>query len=278
MKAYLAKYYQPLILIGLSFFFYWPVITDMASDWYYDQNYSHGFLIPPLAILLFYLASKKFRKSGPNNLAGLVLIAFAVIILILGTAGAEYFTSRFSYVILLSGIALLSIGWRNFKRAWFSFFFLLFMIPIPNIIYTTLTIPMQLFASRTTVSILHAASVPSILNGNMIFLPGYPLEVSEACSGLRSLFSLLALSLLIGYLTMKGFWPICALVAMTFPIAVAANVFRIFMTAILAYAVSPKIAEGFLHNLSGILVFLTALVLILLMRGAVLWTASRLRL
>jgi len=276
MKIFLAKYYQPLILIGLSFAFYWPVFSDMVSDWYYDQNYSHGFLIPPLAIFLFYRASRKFSEPKPSGKAGLALIAVAMIIMILGTAGAEYFTSRFSYVILLSGIALISIGWHNFRRAWFAFFFLLFMIPIPNIIYTTLTIPMQLFASKTTVTLLHAASVPSELNGNMIFLPGYPLEVSEACSGLRSLFSLLALSVLIGYLSMKRFWPILVLVVVTFPIAMAANVFRIFMTAVLAYAVSPAIAEGFLHSLSGLVVFLVALALILFMRGAILWTASKL--
>ncbi|MEE9555398.1 MAG: exosortase/archaeosortase family protein [candidate division Zixibacteria bacterium] len=276
MTGFVRKYYQPLFLIGLSFVFYWPVLVDLVSDWYYDQNYSHGFLIPPVSIFLFYTASIKFEKHSPKPLAGLAIISFAMLLLIFGTAGAEYFTSRFSFVVLLVGIALLYIGWPNFKGAWFSFFFLLFMIPIPNIIYTTLTIPMQLFASKATISLLHAVSVPSDLNGNVIFLPGYPLEVSEACSGLRSLFSLLALSLLVGYLTLREFWPSAILLVLTFPIAVAANIFRIFLTAILAFTVSPDIAEGFLHSLSGLMVFLIALILILASKGVISWAVSRL--
>ena len=277
MTAFLKKHYQPLILIGLSFVFYWPIFADLVADWYYDQNFSHGFLIPPISIILFYIASRNFDGHKPRVTAGLITIASAMILLILGTAGAEYFTSRVSFVVLITGIALLYIGWTNFKKSWFSFFFLLFMIPIPNIIYTTLTIPMQLFASKVTIILLHAVSVPSDLNGNIIFLPGYPLEVSEACSGLRSLFSLLSLSLLIGYLTLKKPWQALTLAILTFPIAIVANIFRIFATALLAYAVSPEIAEGFLHTISGLLVFVVALGMILIAKGAVSWVDSRLR-
>lgn len=277
MIAFVRKYYQPLFLLGLSFIFYWPVFTDLVSDWYYDQNFSHGFLIAPVAIFLFCRASKKFEKHSQEPLTGLVIIGTAMILLIFGTAGAEYFTARFSFVVFLTGLGILYLGWSNFKRAWFPFFFLLFMIPIPNIIYTTLTIPMQLFASKMTISLLHFISVPSDLNGNIILLPGYPLEVSEACSGLRSLFSLLTLSVLIGYLTLKQFWPSAILLALTFPIAVAANIFRIFITSLLAYTVSPGIAEGFLHSLSGLMVFLVALIMILTARGAISWVDSRIR-
>jgi len=277
MKKFLREYYQPLVLICLSFVFYWPILKDLVYDWYYDQNYSHGFLIPPLAVFLFYKASRKFVKPKSNPVLGSILIAAAMILLVFGTAGAEYFTSRFSFVLLLLGIAVFSIGWGNCRTAWFSFFFLLFMIPIPNIIYTTLTIPMQLFASKITLKLLHAASVPSALKGNVIYLPGYPLEVSEACSGLRSLFSLLALSLLVGYLILRRFWPVLFLTALTFPIAVAANIFRIFTTAVLAHLISPKIAEGFLHGLSGIVVFLAALAMILAAGGMISWIVTRLR-
>jgi exosortase len=149
------------------------------------------------------------------------------------------------------------------------------MIPIPNIIYTTLTIPLQFFASRITLVLLHAASVPSDLAGNIIFLPNYPLEVTEACSGLRSLFSLLALGVLVGYLTLRGFRQIVVLTMLTVPIAIIANIFRIFLTAMLAHTISPDIAEGFLHGFSGIIVFLVALAMILLARGVVSWLATR---
>ncbi len=277
MTVFVKKYYQPLILIGLSFAFYWPVLVDLSADWYYDQNYSHGFLIPPVSIALFCMTSRKFEDDKPAIIAGLTVIAAALALLIVGTAGAEYFTSRVSFVALLAGIALLYLGIPNVKRSWFAFFFLLFMIPIPNIIYTTLTIPMQLFASKVTIALLHAASVPSDLNGNIIFLPGYPLEVSEACSGLRSLFSLMALSLLVGYLSIGKPWPTLILAVLTFPIAITANIFRIFVTALLAYAVSPEIAEGFLHTLSGLTVFIVALTMILFARGAIIWVNARWR-
>jgi exosortase len=232
-------------------------------------------LIPPVSIILFYVASRRFEVAGSNYASGLGLIGLAMLMLILGTAGAEYLTTRVSYVILLSGIAVFSIGWRNFRIAWFPFFFLLFMIPIPNLIYTTLTIPLQLFASKITLGLLHASSVPSDLAGNIIFLPDYPLEVTEACSGLRSLFSLLALGVLVGYLTLDGFGQTALLAVLTIPIAIAANIFRIFVTALLAHTISPDMAEGFLHGFSGIVVFLVALAMILLARGVISWFATR---
>jgi len=275
MKSFLRNYYQPLILVAVSFVFYWPVFRGLVADWYYDQNFSHGFLIAPISIYLFYTASKKFKENVPARGYGLLIIVMAIILLILGTAGSEYFTTRFSFVIYLLGIAVFALGVNNAKIAWFPFFFLLFMIPIPNIIYTSMTMPLQLFASKATVFFLNIISIPSDLAGNIIYLPGYSLEVAEACSGLRSLFSLFALSFLVGYLFLRGFWQILILALAAVPIAIAANVLRVLLIAILAYLYSPAVAEGFLHQFSGLFVFVIAMAMVLTAKGLVAWTARR---
>jgi len=145
------------------------------------------------------------------------------------------------------------------------------MIPIPATIYYSATLPMQLFASKITNALLHIIGVPSHRNGNIIRLPQYALEVSEACSGLRSLVTLLALSSLFGYLSLEGKIRPLLLFIGAIPIAIIVNIFRLFVTAIGAYTISPKIAEDFLHELSGILVFVLALLLIMFLTRILRW-------
>ncbi len=149
------------------------------------------------------------------------------------------------------------------------------MVPIPAVIYYSATLPMQLFASKITGQLLQSIGVPSVRQGNIIYLPQYTLEVVEACSGLRSLVSLLALSGLYGHLTLSGKARPVVLFLAAIPIAIAINIFRLVLTAVGAYAISIKVADSFLHQISGLLVFTVALLMLIVLGAMLKWPKKR---
>lgn len=246
-----------------------PVFVDLIKDWYSDSNYSHGFLVIPIAIFVIYRRRHELKFPASPFRPGILVLLTGCIGFVFGIAASEYFTIRFSLLLIITGISLFYLGIKNFKKVWFAFFFLLFMIPLPSVIYYSATLPMQLFSTKATHALLSLAGVPSLRQGNILYLPNYTLEVAEACSGLRSLVTLMALGALYGYLTMPGTVRPLILFAATIPIAIVTNIIRLLFTAIGAYAISPKIAEDFLHELSGLVVFVSALIL-LFITGAIL--------
>ncbi len=271
LKKHLSLY-TLLALLTLSNI---TVLAGLFNDWVRDGNYSHGFLIIPISVYLIYRRRKELVFPARTSRAGLILLIFGCLGLIFGTAASEFFTTRFSLVISLSGLALFYLGTENFKKVWFAVFFLLFMMPIPAIIYYRATMPMQLIASKVTNDILQFMGVPSYRAGNIIYLPAYKLEVTEACSGLRSLATLLALGALFGYLTLPGKIRPILLFLSAIPIAIAVNIVRLVFTGVGAYAISPKLAESFLHQLSGILIFILALILMAIFAGLLKWKKDR---
>jgi len=268
---HLKRHRYPYLLLGALTILSIPVLRDLIADWIRDDNYSHGFFIIPISIYLFYRRRHDLVFPATPAKSGMVVFILGCLGMILAVAASEYFTTRFSLVIIVTGIALYYLGTANFRKVWFSFFFLLFMIPVPSVIYNAATFPMQLFASKVSTGLLQMIGVPCVRHGNVIQLPDYALEVLEACSGLRSLVTLMALGALYGYLTLDGKLRPIVLFLATIPIAVITNIFRIFVTAIAAYAISTSFAEDFLHEISGLLVFVTALILILILGGILRW-------
>ena len=271
MNSIMANVYSHLknhkftyIILLLIVLFNIPVFIDLVRDWIRDDNYSHGFLIIPISVFLFYRRRKGLTFPAVSSNWGIALFVVGAIGMIFGVAASEYFTTRFSLVLIITGLSLYYLGKANFRKVWFSFFFLLFMIPIPAVIYYSATLPMQLFASKVTDNLLHLIGVPSVRQGNIIYLKEYTLEVAEACSGLRSLSTLMALGALYGNLTLTGKIRPIILFFSTIPIAIIANIIRLLFTAIGAYAVSTKLAEDFLHGLSGMMVFISALIIIII--------------
>ena len=273
---HLKNHKYPYILILLTLLFSIPVLIDLVKDWITDDNYSHGFLVIPISIYLFYRKRSELVFPAKPSGLGITLFAIGCIGAIFGAAAGEYFTTRCSMVLILTGISMYYLGMSNFKKVWFAYFFLLFMIPIPAIIYYSATMPMQLFASKITNFILHVIGVPSLRQGNIIYLPEYTLEVTEACSGLRSLSTLMALGALYGNLTLSGKAKPIILFISTVPIAIAGNVFRLLFTAIGAYAISTKLAEDFLHELSGMLVFVFAMIVLMILGALLKWPEKHL--
>jgi exosortase len=268
---HLQKHFLAYILLALLILFNIPTFSGLIDDWAHDGNYSHGFLIIPISLFLLFQKRNELLFPAQTNRLGILLFLIGCLGLIFGAAASELFSTRLSIVIVITGLALHYLGTANFKKVWFAFFFLLFMIPPPATIYYSFTMPMQLFSSKMTGNLLHFAGVVCHREGNIIFLPGYALEVTEACSGLRSLVTLMALSALFGYLILPGKVRPTILFFSAIPIAIVVNVLRLIVTAIEAYAISPKLAENFLHELSGILVFIVALICILLIAGLLRW-------
>jgi exosortase len=170
----------------------------------------------------------------------------------------ELFLTRISIVGLVAGTVLFVLGWDHLKVAAFPILFLLLMIPLPAIIFNQIAFPLQLLASRFGEWALQLAHVPVLREGNVMALPNTQLEVAEACSGIRSLISLLTLGIVYGYFMHPSGWVRTTLALATIPVAILANGFRVAGTGIAAYYYGPEAAQGFFHTFSGWLVFLAA--------------------
>jgi exosortase len=257
-----------VVCIGLSFvvdFGIAAIITFNAAGWYILGR-------------AFVFQARQRRFAGwidpAGDFSGLILVAVGLVLFVLANAAAEYFTLRLSLIVTFAGLVWMLFGRRFASDIWFELAFLVFMIPLPYVIYYAATFPMQLFATKVTVAILHLLGMSAVQQGNIIHLPGYSLEVAEACSGLRSLISLLALGAVYARLTQKGLPRQIILFLSTIPIAIAANIFRVTFTAVGAYAISKDLAEDFLHELSGMMVFVVAFIMLFIW-GAILKIGSK---
>jgi exosortase len=255
----------PAFILGLVVFLYAPVLRGLVTQWARDPDYSYGFFVPVFSGYVLWRLRERLavNKTKPSNFGFLVMMG-AVCLLFLGSLGAELFTIRLSMLVLLSGIVLYLAGWQALRTVSFPLGFLVFMIPLPAIIYNQITFPLQLLASRLASSWLELVGVPVLRNGNVLVLSSYSLEVVEACSGVRSLMTLVSLAVAYGYLAESRVWVRCALALLMVPTAIITNATRVTIAGILAHKFGAATSEGFVHVFSGWLVFLFALVLLFL--------------
>jgi len=244
-------------------FLYRAVIAKLVYDWINDGNYSHGFLIVPVAAYLVWERRKKLTATPiAPSIFGLVLLAGSLATLTAGILGAELFLSRVSMIGVVAGTVLFTTGWRYLRVLMFPLAFLLLMIPIPAIIFNEIAFPLQLLASRGAEVTLSTAHIPVLREGNIIVLANTTLEVAEACSGIRSLISLVTLAIIYGYFTDDRIWARVALTLAAVPVAVAANAARVAGTGVAAHYYGPEAAEGFFHTFSGWILFVVAFVML----------------
>jgi exosortase len=189
-------------------------------------------------------------------------LALALSVLIIGQMGAELFLARFSLILLLASLIVLFLGWDYLRALLFPIAFLLLMIPIPAILFNQITFPLQLLASKVSAAVLPLLGVPILREGNVINLPAMTLEVAEACSGIRSLMSLVTLAIIYGYLMEKRVAVRVVLALASVPIAVAANSVRIIGTGLLVQYWDPDKAEGYFHASWGWIIFVISLVML----------------
>jgi exosortase len=251
-----------VILVGLILLLYASVIKNLVTQWWTDADYSHGFFVPLFSGYILWHERERWTKTEikPNNF-GFVVMLGAICLLFLGSLGAELFSSRFSLLVLLAGMILFLAGGKMLRAVSFPLGYLMWMIPIPVIIYNQITFPLQLIASRLATSWLELAQVPVLRDGNILIMSNYSLEVVEACSGIRSLMTLMALAVAYGYLVSPRRWVRYVLAAFMVPIAIVTNAIRIMGAGLLARHFGPAAAEGFLHEFSGWAIFLVALLL-----------------
>lgn len=252
------KKYPPVMLWSLLILgIYCHQLIDLVQQWWDDPNYGHGFLIPAVSFYLYWVRRERLQSIQPQrNFGGLAILVVGLLLCILGTAAAEFFTVRFSLVVVLWGTIWFFYGTGFIRQLWFPILYLIFMIPLPYVIYYAMSFPLQLLSTKTAVHLLQFTGLTVLRQGNIINLPNYSLEVVEACSGLRSLMTLSALGAAIAYITQKNTVSGILLFLLSIPIAMGANILRIMFTAFGAVIISPKFAEGFLHEISGLMVFL----------------------
>jgi len=261
--------WQMVVLVGALAWLYAPVLAHLVRQWMHDPNYSHGFFVPAFSAFVIWTEKRRLQQLPLRpSWTGLIVLAFALIVLTAGTLGAELFLSRSSFLLAIAGLVVLGYGWNYMRALLFPWLFLLLMIPIPAIVFNQITFPLQLLASRAAAHTLPLLGVPVLREGNIIQLPAMALEVAEACSGIRSLMSLTTLAIIYGYLMEPRTSFRVLLAVASIPIAVVANSLRIIGTGLLVQYWDPDKAQGFFHTFSGWLIFVVSLILLFLLHRA----------
>ncbi len=270
--------WQGLLLVAVLILLYAPVLKLLVYQWYNDADYSHGFLVPLLSAYLIWQRRDKLRQV-PRHQSwwGMVIVAFSLGLLFLGSLGAELSLARLSMLGTLCGLIVYFLGGAMLRAMTFPMAFLLFAIPIPTVVYNEIVFPLQFIASKFATRVLELLNLfPIMREGNVLILPHMRLEVVEACSGIRSLMSLLALAAGYGYLVEKNVAVRWFMVLAMVPLAIVSNGMRIMITAVMANYIGPKAAEGFMHEFSGWVIFVVATVLFLALHSVITLTRKKL--
>ena len=260
MNLPLSTWLAAALMTVLVCFLYSNIAVKLVHDWLFFPDYSHGLLIPFFVLFLLWDKRHIFASTPVQpSWAGLPLVVLAMFVMLTGVFGADLFLSRFSFVMLTGGVIWTMAG-LGMLRKWAYVLFVFFLaIPLPAVLLNHITFPLQIFASELSSGLLPLAGVPVLREGNIITLPAMPLEVAEACSGIRSLMSLFTVAVIYGYLMEKRTLIRVLLALASLPIAVFANVARICGTGLCVQYWDPVKALGFFHEFSGWLLFLVSL-------------------
>ncbi|HJU53451.1 MAG TPA: exosortase [Pyrinomonadaceae bacterium] len=289
MSVPFPRYLWKPVAISLALaFVYFGVLRKLGSDWWTDENYSHGLLIPAIIAYILWLERERLHRAvgRPSGVWGGLLVVLAILGLWVGTAGAELYVQRMSLVLMLVGVTVYFWGWRLLKLLMVPLALLVLAIPIPAIIFNKIAFPLQIFASKCAVWAMRLFDIPVLRQGNVIELmpkgarETKRLEVVEACSGIRSLMTLLTLAVVFAYFTRPkkkdgdggggwlrglksyGFWRSVILVGSAVPIAILTNALRVSGTGVLSHYYGTEVADGFFHSFSGWVVYIVAFLLL----------------
>jgi exosortase len=255
---------------------FWQVFVRLVDAWIVDGNYSHGFLIIPIALYFVWERREKLAAAPVRpTWFGLVVLAGGLATLLAGLWGSELFLSRVGLLPVIAGIVLFVLGWQHLRILLFPIAFLFLMIPIPAIIFNQIAFPLQLLASQTGEWAISTAGIPVLREGNLLILAHTTLEVAEACSGIRSLVSLITLGIVYGYFMDSRTWVRVLIVVSAIPVAIVANGARVAGTGMAAHWIGPEAADGFFHEFSGWIVFLFAFVMILIIQKTIMKFAPK---
>ena len=285
----LKNIWKPALIGLVTAFLYAGVLSKLGRDWWTDENYSHGLLVPFVMAFIVWLELENFEKidKTPRFWLGAGTILLALLMLFGGSLGAELFMQRISLVVMLAGIVVYFFGSKILKFLVVPFVLLFLSIPIPQIVFNKLAFPLQIYASQIAVWGIRLFGIPTVRKGNVFeILPRgatqlIALEVVEACSGIRSLMTLMTLALILAYFTRAkreisendrtnflknyDFWRAVGLIFSAIPIAVLTNAARVTATGVLTFYYGRQATEGALHDALGWLVYIAALGLLILL-------------
>lgn len=229
----------------------------MVKWWETKPEYNHGYLIPFVAAYLLLMKAKAFRAADiRGSWSGLSLLIFGLMFLVLGNLSAVYVIAQYAFLITLVGLVVVAYGWRGAIILWAPIAYLFFMIPLPNFLYDNLSNELQLMSSEIGVGFLRLAGVSVFLEGNVIDLGSFKLQVAEACSGLRYLFPLMSFGFLCAFLFRGPVWQKVIIFLSSIPITLLMNSFRIGVIGLLVEHYGISMARGFLHDFEGWIIFM----------------------
>ena len=248
-----------LVLTAVVLWVYRGPLSSLVQQWMSDDNYSHGFFVVPLAAYFAWERRDALNRAALRpGLGGALLLIGSVVVWMAGLLGAELFLTRVSLIGVIAGLVWFVWGREHLRILAFPIGFLLLMIPLPAIVFNQIAFPLQLLASRVGEAAIAAVGIPVLREGNVLQLPTRSLEVAEACSGIRSLVSLLMLAIVLGWFTERRLGARVLIACAAVPIAIIANAVRVAGTGIASEWISPAASDGFFHAFSGWLMFIVA--------------------
>ena len=249
------------IALGVAFF---PSLAKMVSQWQLEE-YSHGYLIPVIALMLLWRERKGLVAADWHGTwLGLALVIFGLVLMFLGELSAIFTVVQYAFLITLTGLVLALVGATGIRFLWVPLVYLVFMIPLPAFLYNNLSSYLQLISSQIGVAVIRLFGVSVFLEGNVIDLGVYKLQVVEACSGLRYLFPLMSFGFLCAYLFRGRWWQRVIVFVSSIPLTVLMNSFRIGVIGVLVNRWGIEQAEGFLHAFEGWIIFMACVGLLFL--------------
>jgi len=240
-------------------------LSELVRRWSVQEEYSHGFLIPIVAAWLIWTRRQVLLANfGRPSWVGVLLILLAMFMHLTGVLSAIFILSQLAFIVVLLGITLALGGFALLRAAFFPIIFLTFAIPLPYFVDANLSLSLQLISSQLGVFFIRLFGIPVYLDGNLIDLGNYKLQVVDACSGLRYLFPLFSLSFLAAYLFNAPVWQRALILFSSIPITVAMNGFRIGIVGLTMDRWGPRMADGALHFFEGWIIFVASALLLAL--------------
>jgi len=244
-----------LLLLAITVWSYWPTVAGLVRAWQYSDDYSACLVVPFVAAFLVWRERRTIGqcKLAPAWRGGITLLLLAEVAgIYLFLAGGHPSLERYLVVIVIAGFVLLIGGWQVFRRVFWILLFLFLMVPLPARVHSLISPPLQGIATTGSVFLLEAFGTSVSRQGNIVMLNGdTPLGVAEACSGLRMLVAFVIAAAFIAYMVKRPRWQKAILLVSSIPVAVACNVIRIFITAMLMLHVSSEAAQRFFHDIGG---------------------------
>ncbi len=243
-------------LVILSILLFIPVIMNLFSVWYSEPDYSHGFVVIPLSIYFIWMKRDELNvKDIEGSWIGLPLFCISVATYLIAWQTNFHTLTFISILSIIFNLVLFNCGWKITKKFIPAILFLIFMFPIPSAYYILMTNPLKLFVTKVSSVLISLIGIPVYKEGNILFLSSMQLEVAEACSGIRSLYSYMMLGCMFA-LMLKQWYCKALLLISTIFLALLVNILRVTGTGILANYLGARVAQGFFHEFSGILLFL----------------------